>query len=682
VSWANALFRPDRVAVVGSPSRGKIGRVLIDQLLDGGFTRVGAVNPKGKTVRGVAAATSVVDLASSIGPIDLVIVASPAVTVPCVLEDAGKAGTKVAVIITAGFSEANNTAGEFEILEVARQWGLRVVGPNCAGIVNTRHHLFPTLETRPPAGDVALVSQSGALGGVVLSWAEEQGIGISTFVSYGNGADLTESDFLDALREDEETRVVALYVETVSDGRRFMESTRCLSAVKPLIVIKSGRSESGSRATRFHTGSMAGADAVFDAALKQCGAIRIEGIEEMFDVCRGFASLPPVRGRRLAVVTNSGGPGVLAADAAETLDLSVRPPSDELRRRLSERLTSFCGLDNPFDLTVGGTEADYRETLIEVLDEYDAALAININTPYLDSAPLARGVVAAAQATDKPIVASFMAGSPAQAALPVLRAGGVPNFATGERGVGVLARMARYSEHRCTPSRTITDIPSASEDLPWEQDPLEPEAMDWLEDLGFPVLPRVFARTPAEAVSALAVLGGPVAMKVVSPGILHKSDQGGVLLNVGSEEDAKRAFYSLQDVARDYGFRGVLVSPMVPDPVELLVGTSRDPQFGPVIACGLGGIYTEMLRDVAFRVAPIPLQEARDMLSELRGRSILHGARGRAPRDLVALEDLLVRISRLPFRCPRIAEIDLNPVFSLEQGFRIGDVRVAVKTGT
>jgi len=683
MNWDDALFRPRSVAVVGSVSPGKIGRVLVDQLLAGGFTELVAVNPQGLGTRGVSAVSSLRELPPGSSPVDLAVIASPAATVPDVLEDAGKAGVKVAVIITAGFAEAGDAAAEREILEVARRWGLRVVGPNCAGIVNTKHDLYPTLETRPPIGDVAFVSQSGALGGAVLSWAEEQGVGFSKFVSYGNGVDLTDVDFLDALRDDEETRVVALYVETVSNGRRFMGAARCLAAVKPLLVIKSGRSDSGRRATISHTGSMAGADAVFDAALRQSGAIRVDGIEEMFDLCRGFTTLPPVKGRQLAIVTNSGGSGVLAADRAEASGLRVEPSSDGLRDRLKRKLEPFCALDNPFDLTVQATEVDYRDVLVEVLAEYDAAVAINVNTPYLDSAPLAAGVVAAAKSTDKPIAASFMAGRPAQAALPVLREGGVPNYATGERAVSAIAALWRQSQ-RVESQGDSTGFPSVPpcepEPLPWDRDPLEPEAMDWLKKLGFPVVELRWARTVDEAADAVLGLAGPVAMKVVSPSIVHKTDAGGVILNVDGPEQAVAAFERLDALAGD-DFRGVLVSPMVSESVEVLVGLSRDPQFGPVIACGLGGVFTEALNDVALRVAPVELEEAQAMFAELRGSAILRGARGRAPRDLNALAELLVEASRLPFRFPAIAELDLNPVFSLERGARIGDVRVVLLRG-
>jgi len=698
MSWSRALFEPRSVAVVGSVSEGKLGRVLIEQLLGGGFESVVAVNPGAEGTSNIPAARSLTEIDA---PIDLAVIASPAATVVDVLEDAGRAGVKAAIVITAGFSESGNLDEEARLLRVARQSGLRLIGPNCAGIVNTKHSLFPTLETRPPTGDVAFVSQSGALGGAVLSWAEEQGVGFSKFVSYGNGADLTEVDFLDYLREDEETRVVTLYIETVSDGRRFMEAAHRLAVVKPLIVIKSGRSDSGSRATLSHTGSMAGADAVFDAALRQCGAIRVEGIEEMFDFCRGFVRLPPVRGRRLAIVTNSGGPGVLASDRAEAEGLDVGPPSEGLRKRLEERLPPFCSLENPFDLTVQGDEDDYRETLIEALGEYDAALAINVNVPYLDSAPLAQGVVDAYAATGKPIAASFMAGQPAAAALPVLNTGGVPNFATGERAACALSALAQHVAcvaraavitAQVQPSLTAERLhfsassgatkPGQQKPLPWDGNPLESEAMDWLETQGFPVIEHVLARTVEEAVRAVrgftqpCTLKSAVVMKIVSSAILHKSDVGGVVLGLETEADVRAAFDRLRGLVLEDAFGGVLVYRMVSNPVEVIVGLSTDPQFGPVVAFGLGGIFTETLRDLSLRVAPVSEAEAHEMMDGLRGAAILSGVRGRPPRDLGTLADLVARVSQLPFEYPDIRELDLNPIFSLEHGCAIADVRV------
>ena len=681
MNWADALLRPKRVAVVGSVGEGKIGRILVEQLLDGGFPDVFAVNPKGDGKlggRSVPAATSMCALAESGTHVDLVVVASPAATVADVLTDAGEAGAKAAVVVTAGFSESGDAEAERGLLRAAERFGLRIVGPNCAGIVNTRWNLFPTLETRPPAGEVAFVSQSGALGGAVLSWAEAQGVGLSKFVSYGNGIDLTDVDFLRVLADDPESRVVCLYVETVSDGRAFLRAAAELAAVKPLVVIKAGRSDSGGRATLSHTGSMAGSDAVYDAALRQCGAIRVDGIEEMFDLCRAFPALRPVRGSRLAIVTNSGGPGVLAADRAEACGLEVAPPSEGLRARLAARLQPFCALDNPFDLTVQGGEDEYRETILTVADEYDAVLALNVNVPYLDAAPLARGVVAASREIDVPVAAAFLAGRTVETALPILAAGGVPNFATGERAVVAIAALVRQSlTTESLRDSAEDDAPHVGgpEGLPWEETPTEPEVLDWLEAQGIRGIERALARTADEAVAAADRLGYPAAVKVVSRAILHKSDVGGVALDLRDDDAVRAAFARLSALAGD-GFEGVLVSRMVERPVEAIVGLARDPQFGSVVAVGLGGIYAESLADRALRVAPIGEEEARATIGELRGVSILRGDRRPRPLAVDALATLAAQVSRLGVRFPEIAELDLNPVFVFEDGCAVADARL------
>jgi len=669
------LFEPRAVAVVGSMKPGKIGSVLIGQLVDGGYAAVYAVNPSGEGALGVPGFRSIAEIER---PVDLVVVASPAETVSSVIEDAGRAGARAAIVITAGFSEVGNEKQEEEIVARAREFGIRLVGPNCAGIINTRFSLYPTLETRPPAGEVAFVSQSGALGGAVLSWAEEQGVGFSKFVSYGNGADLTEVDFLDYLRDDPDSRVVCLYIETVSDGRRFIESAYRLAEKKPLIVIKAGRSASGRRATLSHTGSLAGEDAIYDAAIRQAGGVRVDTIEEMFDLCRGFVHLPPVRGRRLAIVTNSGGPGVLAADRAEAVGLPVDPPSDRLRERLAGDLPPICSLSNPIDLTVEGGEDEYRSTLRAVLDEYDCALAINVSPAYLDPEPLARGVVSASAGVKKPIVASFMAGRAVASALPVLEEGGVPNFATGERAVEVLARMAAYEEKR----RSVRSVPPAGPEgeIPGEGPLLEPDGLDLLERLGLPVLKRKLVLSADQAVDASRRIGYPVAMKVVSPAIVHKSDVGGVIVGVSGDDAARSGFARLRGIAEGR-FAGVLVAQHIFGAHEVLVGCSHDPKFGPVVAVGIGGIYTEILHDVSFRISPIGEEEALRMIGELRSEAILRGARGKAPADLRALSRLIADVSQIMFKYPNIEEIDLNPVFALEEGALIGDARIIRKGG-
>jgi acyl-CoA synthetase (NDP forming) len=668
------LFNPRGVAVVGSTTPGKIGYELIKQIVDGGFECVYAVNPK---AQGACGAPGCASLGAIDDPVDLVVVAAPAVAVPDVLEECGGAGIHAAVVITSGFSEVGNQAGEANIQEIARRHGIRMVGPNCAGIVNTHRKLYASLETRPPAGEVSFISQSGALGGAVLSWAEEQGLGFAKFLSYGNRADLDEIDLLPYLAEDPETRAAALYIESVPDGRRFLEAVRAFTKVKPLVVIKSGRSEAGQRATMSHTGSLAGADAVYDAALKSCGAIRVETVEEMFDLCKGFVSLPPVKGRRLAIVTNSGGPGVLAADRAEAEGLSTPEPSSALRERLAASLPPYCSVGNPIDLTVEGTEESYRETLCAVLEDYDAALALDVSTPYLDSVALARGVCDAARLTGKPIVANFMAGRIVAEALAYLKGQGQPNFATGERAVTVLARMCAYSER--SEVTAAVEATFEEERLPYAGPLLEPEAMALLRENGLPVPAFRCATEAEEAVEACRALGYPVVMKVVSPDIIHKSESGGVKVDLRDDAAARAAFAAIQEGATGQRFRGVVIYRLVKGAQEVLLGVSRDPQFGPVVAFGLGGIYTEVLQDVALRIAPLERGAAAAMIREIRAFPILDGARGRAKSDLDGLAEALVALSRLPFRYPEIEEVDLNPVFLGPDGLLIGDARVIRK---
>jgi acetyltransferase len=555
---------------------------------------------------------------------------------------------------------------------------MRVVGPNCAGIVNTHHKLFGSIETRPPKGEVAFISQSGALGGAVLSWAEEQGMGFSKFLSYGNRVDLDEVDLLPYLAEDPETRVAALYIESVADGRAFLDAVRGFTRHKPLVVIKSGRSQSGQRATLSHTGSMAGSDAVYDAALRSCGAIRVSSVEEMFDLCKGFVSLRPVKGRRVVIVTNSGGPGVLAADRAEELGLEMLEPSPRLHERLRQFLPAHCALTNPIDLTVEGTEAGYRETLLAVLEEYDAALALDVSTPSMDSVALARGVCDAAQRAGKPVAVNFMAGRIVADAIAHLKERGNPNYATGERAIAVLARMADYEAYK-TSRRTWPEVPREGRKLPCGGQMLEPDAMAWLKENNIPTPEFRFAADVEQTVQGCREIGYPVVIKVVSPDILHKSEWGGVALNIRDQAAATAAFETMQKSAAGKDFRGVVVYPMILDAREVLMGITRDPQFGPVVAFGLGGIYTEILRDISLRVAPVDRAGAEAMIREIRSFPILKGARGQAPRDLDALAEALVDFSQLPFRYPEIAEIDLNPVFVLSKGLVVGDARVIGK---
>jgi acetate---CoA ligase (ADP-forming) len=698
LSSLEPLFTPRAVALVGSVGEGKLGYELLQQLLAGGYRDVIAVNPKGQGALGVTGCASVVEAGL---PLDLAVIASPAGTVAPVLEECGQAGVRAAVVISSGFGEMGNKAGEEEIKAVAAQHGIRIVGPNCAGVINTAHSLCPTLETLPPAGHVAIISQSGALAGVLLGWAKRDGLGISKFVSYGNRADVNEVDLLEYLADDPETHVVCVYIETVSNGRAFMAAAARCAAAKPVIVIKAGRGESGQRATLSHTGSLAGSDAVYDAALIQCGAIRVTSAEEMFDLCRALTGLPRLAGRRVAIITNSGGPSILAADKAEAAGLVVAEPGAEIRARLSAFLPAHAALKNPIDLTVEGTEKGYRETLKALFategtenaegtgesnqafasaagKPFDVAVAINIAPPYLDSVPIARGIIDAARATGKPVVTSFLPEAVTAEAVDWLGENGILNFPTPERAVVALANMARIGE-RLTGRRFAepNGANAAAERTALPPAPvLEPDAMLWLSSNGIATPVFIFAESEDEAAAACYGVGYPAVMKVVSPDILHKSERGGVIAGIRDEGAAREAFRTIRLRAEGARFTGVIVYPLIRNSQEVLIGLSRDPQFGPVVAFGLGGIYTEVFADVALRVAPVDHGEAHAMIRSIRGYRLLAGARGQKPADLHALADFIVRVSELPFAYPELVELDLNPVFASPAGAVAGDVRI------
>ena len=666
------LFYPRSVAVIGSAAEGKLGCVLVRGLLESGFKEIYAINLAARGVDRVPGFRSVQETG---GAVDLAVIVSPAATARDVMEDCGRAGVKAAVVITSGFAEAGNSVGEEELKQVARRYGIRFVGPNCAGILNMHHDLVVTLEARPLKGSVALVSQSGGIGGLVMSLARERGLGFSKFVSYGNGADINVIELLYYFKDDPETRAVALYLENVNNGREFIRALQELSREKPVVVIKSGRTGVGQRAALSHTGSMAGSDAVYGAAFREGGALRVESVEEMVDLCQGLASLPPLKGRRLAIVGNSGGFGVLAADKAEEVGLDVAEPSPRLKEQLRTFLPSHASIHNPVDLTVEGTAASYRQALSGALGEYDTALALYIGTPYLEAAPYAAGIVKAAQESRKPVAVSLAVGSDIAGSLKLLQEHGIPNFSSGERAVRALGRIADYEQYRA--GLRPLPLPEALGGLPSGKGPLlETEAMQWLQENGLPVPKFCFATGRAEAVAGCRRLGYPAVMKVVCPEIIHKSDQGGVILDIDCDSAAGAAFDRLREAARGKDFRGAVIYPMLKGGREVILGLSRDPQFGPVVVFGLGGIYTEVLQDIALRVAPVDCARAMEMIRGIRAFPLLQGLRGQKPVDLESLAEALARFSRLPFLYPEVQEVDLNPVFVFPEGLVIGDARV------
>jgi acyl-CoA synthetase (NDP forming) len=698
------LFRPRTVAVFGSARQGKIAHQIVTQMARVGYTgRLVVVNPKAEPPEGFPAVRAFAGARQVEGGIDLAVLALPAQFAEGAVREAGAAGAPVAVVITSGFAEAGNHEGERRLAAAAREAGVRLVGPNCAGIMNTAARLSASIEPRALPGRVAFITQSGAVGGAVLGLAATRGIGFSKFVSYGNRADLGEPELLEYLAGDPETDVIALYIESVTDGARLLPVLEQAAAAKPMIAIKAGRTSTGQRAASSHTGSLAGADEVYAAVFRRTGVVRAAGVEELLDLCDAFAHLGAPAGRRVAIVTNSGGPGILAADRAEELGLEPAEPSAELRARLREFLSERCAVGNPVDLTVEGTGANYERTLRLLLESgYHAAIAVNVATPFLDSPDLARGVIAArdslgAQAgAARPIAPVFAAGDVVAEAVKQLQGAGLPCFPSGERAALALARLREREELLAAARRATRGPLPEPRPLPWPPSKsaapaggpvLEPEGWAFLQGLGLPFPAHRVCRSAAEAVEALEAaraagaippLRFPLVMKVVSPDVLHKSDRGGVVLGLTDAPGVRRAF---EDLASRFGaadFRGALLAEQVPGGLEAIVGLKRDPVFGPVVLAGMGGVWTELLHDAAVRLAPVDETEALDMLQGLQSAPLLAGFRGAPPRDRRALAALIARVSLLALEYPEIAELDLNPVLVLpeDQGVRIADVRI------
>jgi len=435
----DAFFEPAGVAFFGSIKPGKIGHDILKSVKEGGYTgQVFPINPAGGEVLGYRVYPSLGELRDRV---ELAVISLPRRAVVDTIGQCGTKDIKAAVIISSGFSEVGNHQAERDLVEAGKKWGVRIIGPNCAGLMNPWVHHFPSIEVRALPGYTAFVTQSGALGGATLALAEERGFGFSKFVSYGNRCDVGDIELLSYLGDDVQTRVIVLYIEGIDRGREFVRVARAVSQKKPLVVIKAGRTAAGIRAASSHTGTLAGLDSIYDAVFRKAGMIRVEGIEEMFDLCQGLSHCALPKGERVAIVTNSGGPGILAADKAERLGLEVVEPSPSLQKRLKPLVSPHASLKNPIDLTVESGYEEYGTALRCVLDEYDAAIAINVATPALDSTGIARGVLEAAKASPKPVITSFMAGRIVRSAVDLMREEGVVNLSTGERCAFVISKL-------------------------------------------------------------------------------------------------------------------------------------------------------------------------------------------------------------------------------------------------
>jgi acetyl coenzyme A synthetase (ADP forming)-like protein len=711
-SGLDALFRPRSVAVIGaSRDPGSIGGAIFHNLLANGFNgAVHPVNPGAAVVQSVAAHRSIEEVP---GEVDLAVIVVPARHVPDVVEACGRKGVRAVVVISAGFRETGEAgrALEADVLERCRRHGMRLVGPNCLGVLNTESgvRLDATFApTYPPAGSVAFSSQSGALGLAILEYAASLGIGISQFVSVGNKADVSGNDLIEFWEQDPGTKIVLLYLESFGNPRRFSPIARRVARVKPIVAVKSGRTAAGRRAASSHTGSIAGADAAVDALCRQSGVIRTDTMEELFDVAMLLVHQPPPVGGRIGIVTNAGGPGIMASDACESRGLEIPLLADDTTAALKAFLPPEASVRNPVDMIASATPASFEKATAAVLADpnVDALMVLYVppivTTPLEVAQAIVRGVEEAGRRADaagvarKPVVSCFMGSHGVPEGLRTLHAGHIPSYAFPESASIALAHAVRYGRWRAgDPGQFVTqtvEAPRAAAAIArarargggW----LEPgEIAEVLAAYDIPQPPSEVATDEDAAVEAAARLGGPVVVKLHSATLTHKTDVGGVRLDLRSEHDVRRAWREIRASVAAAGHAdamdGVTVQPFVRDGIETIVGMSRDDKFGPLVMFGLGGIHVEVLKDVAFRIAPFTDRDARDMMRELRAFPLLDGWRGAAPADLAAMESLLLRIGQLAGDHPALEEMDLNPVrlFQPGRGLVAIDARLKVTAG-
>lgn len=683
------LFRPASVAVVGASNRpGKVGTSLFRNILTAGYQGVAyPVNPSWKSVSGVRCYP---DIRSLPEPPDLGIVIVPAGVVPETVEQLGEIGTKGVVIISAGFREVGEAGAalEAEVVRRAKRFGMSLVGPNCFGVFNTDPSVALNAtfsESLPPSGNIAFVSQSGALGAGILRYAASERIGFSRFVSVGNRAGVDENDLLQALGKDPATTVILLYVESLANGRRFLETARDVTEQKPVLVIKSGRTTAGESAARSHTGSLAqsGRDQLYDSLFAQSGVQRVDTLGEMFRAAKIFASGLALDGPRLAILTNSGGPGIVAADAAVRHGLQLPKLSPQIHAMIAPKLPSIAAVANPLDMTadVGGDA--YRETLATLLgsSELDGALVIATPTGTMTGEVVVRALLEARSVAKKPVVACLFGLTDLSKESQELEAHGVPCYTFPEEAIEGLAGLARYRAWRTRPRRPVREFPvdhelaaRVLERAQGARPSVLPEyaARDLLSAYGIPVPRVVLARTVDEAVEAARQIGYPVVLKVASPDISHKTDVGGVALDLVDAPSLRAAWARMEAKVRaslpSARIEGFEVETQVPPGKEVLLGIQRDPGFGPIVVFGMGGIYVETLRDVTFRLAPLRPLSAEHMVRAVRSFPLLQGVRGEPPSDLDALTEILERVSQLAVDRPEVLELDINPLIVRRAG--------------
>jgi acetyl coenzyme A synthetase (ADP forming)-like protein len=688
IHMLEAFFDPKSIAVIGaSKSPEKLGYAVLDNLVNGGYAEVGKIypiNPKADQILGQKAYPTVSDVP---GKIDLAVIVIPYAYVPSVLEECGKKKIPAVVVISAGFREAGmeGVERELELIEIAKKYQLRLIGPNCLGIIDTFTPVNASFSAgTPPQGPMAFMSQSGALGTAILDWAQAGRLGLAKFVSLGNKADVSEVDLLQAWEDDEDTNVILMYSEGLPNGQEFIKVAREVTKKKPVVAIKSGVTKSGSRAVSSHTGSLAGSEQAYQAAFNQAGVLRANDMASMFDMALALGYQPLLQADRIAIITNAGGPGILATDALERSGMNLARLENQTIQALEQYLPDAASAANPVDVLGDARSDRYRFALETVSKDPNVNGIMVVLTPQAmtEIEETARAVGELSQSISKPVLACFMGEAKVEDGIRILREYDVPNYSFPERASLAFRAMSNYREikNRTEPVYEKFDVDNRVVKGVLDKAKSngryaigDAEAWDILKAYGLMVPKSVLATNADEAVEEAGKLGYPVVMKIASPNILHKTDVGGVKVGLETPDQVRDAFdlmiYRTERYLPEAHIWGCQVQEMAPPGgLEVLIGMNRDPQFGPLVTFGLGGIYVEALKDVTFRVAPFTRLEAEEMLEEIRSKALLEGVRGKPPIDKSAIVDTLLRMGQLVQDFPEIAEFDINPLIVYPEG--------------
>jgi len=684
------IFYPQSIAVLGANNvKGTVPCDILVNILKAEYKGVVyPVNPREKHIASVKTYKYVIDIDD---PVDIAVIVYPSSVMHMALEQCGQKGIKGAIIISAGFKEVGGQGIEREeqMKEIACKYGISFIGPNCLGVINTD----PTVmldasfaRKMPEEGNIAFISQSGALCTAVLDYARAKHIGFSKFVSIGNKADISEIDLLYYLKDDAKTKVILLYLEEISDGSGLMKAAKTVieETGKPVLAIKSGRTTAGASAAASHTGSLAGSDEICDAAFKQAGIIRCDNIEEMFNKAIAFTYQPMPKSNRIAIVTNAGGPGVLTTDAAIRYGLELPKFKPETTEILKKSLPKTANINNPVDV-IGDARADrYNVAVSSVLKDENIDGVFVILTPQsmteIDS--IAQEISRLSSQFEKPIYTSFMGEADVATGIDILQRNKIPHYILPESmpiAFSSIYKFKKLLEEKQQPIESYKDVDVTKAHLILNKAVSEgkkylpeEEAAKVLEAYNFPLLKSGLAKSEEDAVKLSDGLGYPVVMKIMSDEIVHKFDVGGVILDIKSKQEAKEAYNRIIENVKkfkpDTKIKGVFVRQMIPPGEEIILGLKRDPTFGPVVMFGLGGIFVEIYKDVSFRIAPLDKKSVDKLITETKASAILSGARGRLPRDIISLKECIMRLSQLAVECPQIKELDINPLIVLEDG--------------